>query len=231
MAKPPSLLDRLLKTPDLAKIVPRLQPEVLHRVIQACGLEDCAEFVALATPAQPARILDLDIWRLRTPGADEEFDADRFGVWIAVLMQSGAAVAAEKLIGLDIELVIAGFACHTAVFDHAAISSYTTLDGRRVPGRAMIRGPVSEIGGYVIEARRTSAWEAIVDLLAFLEAEHGEYFHRVMRGCVRLSNGPREEDGFHDLLEDDEQHMFDLACDFPRDRVRISHGVRYTSRL
>ena len=34
-----------------------------------------------------------------------------------------------------------------------------------------------------------------------------------MRSCVRLSNGPREADGFHTLLEDSEQDMFDLACD------------------
>jgi hypothetical protein len=225
MAKSRPLLDRLLNTPDLAKIVPRLQPELLHRVIQTLGLEDCAEFVALATPEQLTRVLDLDIWRVRTPGADEEFDADRFGVWIAALMQSGAAVAAEKLVGLDIELVIAGLARHAVVCDHAAVSSYTTLDGERVRGRAMSRGPVSEIGGYVIEARRTSAWEPIVDLLAFLDAEHREYFHRLMRGCVRLSNGPREEDGFHDLLEDAEQDMFDLACDREARRERQGYAT------
>ena len=211
MEKSRPLLERLLNTPDLAKIVPRLTPEVLHRVIQTSGLEDSAELVALATPEQLAGLLDLDIWRARMPGVEEQFDADRFGAWIAVLMESGAAVATEKLLGLDIALVIEGFARHAAVFDRAAISSYTTLDGQEVPGRAMNRGPVSEIGGYVIEARRTSAWEPIVDLLAFLEAEQGEYFRRVMRGCVRLSSGPREEDGFHHLLDDDEQSIFDLA--------------------
>ena len=222
MAKPRPLLDRLLKTPDLEKIVPRLQPEVLHRVIQTCGLEDCAEFVALATSEQIARILDLDVWRVRAAGAggvagiagiNEAFDADRFGVWIGVLMESGAAVAAEKLIGLDLDLVIAGFARHAAVFDQAAVSSYTTMDGEYVPGRVRNNGPVSDIGGYVIEGRRTSAWDAIVDLLVFLDAEHRDYFHRLMRGCVRMSNGAREEDGFHDLLADDEQQMFDLASD------------------
>jgi len=213
MAESQPLLERLLETRDLAKIVPQLQPEVLHRVIQSCGLEDCAEFVALSTPAQLARILDLDLWRVRVPGADEVLDADRFGTWIAVLMQAGAAVAAEKLVALDIELVIAGFARHAAVFDHAAVSPCTTLDGEQVGGRAMNRGLTSEIGGYVIEARRTSAWEPIVDLLAFLGAEHPEYFHRMMRGCVRLSNGPREDDGLHELLEDDDQDMFDLACE------------------
>jgi Family of unknown function (DUF6178) len=213
MATSRPLLVRLLNTPDLARVIPRLPPEVLHRVIQICGLEDSAEFVGLATPTQLSRILDVDVWHVRAPGADEQFDVDRFGVWLDVLMQSGAAVAAEKLIRLDIELVVAGFSRHTAVFDHAAVSSFTTLNGEQVPGRVSNRAPTAEIGGYVIEARRTSAWETIVDLLAFLQAEHSEYFQHLMRSCVRLSNGPRETDGFHTLLEDAEQNMFDLTCD------------------
>ena len=212
MAGSRPLLERLLNAHDLTTVVPRLPPEVLHRVIQTCALEDCAELAALATTAQLARIFDLDLWRVRTPGVDEEFDADRFGVWIAVLMESGAAVAAAKLVGLDIDVVVAGLAQHAAVFDHAAISSYTTLDDEHVPGRPMNRGLVAEIGGYVIEARRTSAWEPIVDLLTCLAAEHREYFDRSMRGCIRLSNGTGELDGLHELLQDADQNMFDLAC-------------------
>jgi hypothetical protein len=212
MAKSRPLLDRLLSAPDLTRIVPQLQPAVLHRVIQICGLEDCAEFVALATPGQLARILDADIWRA-SPGRDDELDGNRFGTWLEVLMQSGAAVAAQKLVGLDIELVIAGFARHTAVFDRVAVSPYTTLDGELAAGRALDRGPVCEIGGYVLEGRRTSAWDAIVDLLVCLDSEHPEYFRRLMQGCVRLSNGAGEADGFHNLLPDQDQDMFDLACD------------------
>jgi Family of unknown function (DUF6178) len=213
MTTPRPLLDRLRHTPDLAKVIPRLPPEILHRVIRICGLEDAAELVALATPMQLSRILDVDVWHARSPGTDEQFDVERFGVWLDVLMQSGPAVAAEKLIGLDLELVVAGFSRHAAVFDHAAVSSFTTLDGEQVPGRVSNRTPTAEIGGYVIEARRTSAWETIVDLLAFLQAEYPEYFQRLMRSCVRLSDGPREADGFHTLLEDSEQDMFDLACE------------------
>lgn len=220
MAESRSLVARLLDTPDLANIVPRLQPEVLHRVIQVCGLEDCAEFVALATPAQLGRILDVDLWRPRDSGADDVFDADRFGVWLEVLMQAGPDVAADKLMGLDIELVIAGCASHVAVFDCSAVSSYTTLDGEEMPGRTMNRGPVAEIGGYVIEARRTAAFDTIVDLLAHLDAERANYFQRLMRGCVALSDGPREEDGCHDLLDDAGQDMFDLGCEREARRER-----------
>jgi hypothetical protein len=213
MAPSRPFLDRLLKTPDLARAVPHLHPEILHRAIQICGLEDAAELVALATSEQLGRILDVDIWRGGTPGVDEEFDADRFGVWLEVLMQSGAAVACEKLIGLDLEVVVAGFSGHTAVFEQAAISSYTTLNGEQMPGRVSNDALTAEIGGYVIEAGRTSVWDTIVDLLAHLDSHHPEYLHRLMRGCVRLSSSRPEADGFHVLMEDREQDLFDLACD------------------
>jgi len=220
MAKPEIPLVRLLNAPDLPAIVPRLQPEVLHRVIHTYGLEDCTELVALATPAQLARVLDLDLWRAGPPGADERFDADRFGVWLAVLLDAGPEVAADKLEGLDLNLVVAGFARHIVVSDHAAVAAYTMLDGTRVPGIPPRGKLVSEIGGYTVESRRASAWEAIGELLSYLAAEHGALFHRIMRGCVRLSNGATEEDAFHSLLHDAEQHVFDLAYERERRRER-----------
>src|SRR5262245_58393030 len=67
------LLERILETPHLAHVVPRLPPELLHRVIQTCGLEDCADLVALATPEQLVRVFDLDLWRSARPGLDEQF--------------------------------------------------------------------------------------------------------------------------------------------------------------
>jgi hypothetical protein len=222
MATSRPLLARLLNTPDLAKIVPHLEPQLVHRVIEVYGLEDCAELVALATPEQISRLLDLDLWRGRAPGADERLDADRFGTWLEVLMESGAAVAAEKIMGLDSELVTAGLARHVAVFGSAAVSTYTTLDGTVVPGRELSGDLGREIGGCVIKSRRTAAWDAIVELLMFLDAEHPEYFGRLMRGCIRLSNGAREPDGFHNLLEDADQAMFDLEVE--REARRDTQG-------
>src|SRR5262249_53018060 len=73
------LLERILDTPHLPQVVPRLKPELLHRLIERCGLEDCGELVALATPDQLSRVFDLDLWRAGQPGLDEQFDAERFG--------------------------------------------------------------------------------------------------------------------------------------------------------
>ena len=207
------LLDRLLDTPNLAQAIPRLQPDLLHRVIQACGLEDCAEVVALATPEQLAHVFDLDLWRAPTAGLDEELDPQRFGVWLEVLMQAGAAVAAQKLAGIDVDLVVNGLAQHLAVYDRGAVSAYTTTDGHEVVPAIDTSGPACEIGGYVVKATRASAWETIVELLVFFDAEHPEYFNRLMSGCRQLSNAGFEIDGLHDLLDEREQEMFDLATD------------------
>jgi hypothetical protein len=203
------LLDRILDTPHLAQVVPRLQPEVLHRIIQNCGLEECGELVALTTADQLARIFDLDLWSTERPGLDEQFDADRFGVWLEVLMESGATVAAQKLSEIDAHLVITALAEHVRVFDRAAVSPELAREG-------------CEIGGYRIVARRTGSWDAIVAVLLLLDVQHPAYFHRVMRGCRSLSNAGREIDGLDDLLNDKDQVLFDLAVD--REQRREKQG-------
>jgi hypothetical protein len=217
------LLDRILNTPQLAHVVPRLQPELLHRVIQSCGLEDCGELVALATPEQLTRVFDLDLWRTTQPGLDEQFDADRFGVWLEVLVESGASVAAQKLAAMDVDLVITGFAQHALVFDRATVTTYETTDGEQVAAiRAIDDELTFDVGGYLLVARRTDSWDAIVAVLMSLDEEHHDYFHQVMRGCRKLSNCRPEVDGLHDLLADGDQIMFDLAID--RERRREKRG-------
>ena len=153
-AEPQGLLDRILSTPYLANVVPRLQPELIHRVIQRCGLEDCSEFVALATPEQLERVFDLDLWRAARPGRDEQFDADRFGVWLEVLAEAGADVAARKIAEMDAGIVTAGFAQHLRVYDRAAVSRYTTTDGLEI-AEAVNRkdGLTCEVGGYIAVAQ------------------------------------------------------------------------------
>ena len=91
------LLDRILDTPHLARAVPQLQPVVLHRIIEHCGLEASGELVALATPAQLSGVLDLDLWRSEKAGADEHFTPERFGVWLEVLAETGLVLYPRHL--------------------------------------------------------------------------------------------------------------------------------------
>jgi hypothetical protein len=218
-----TVLARILDTQHLERVVPRLQPDVLHRVIQSCGLEDCGALVVLATPEQLARIFDLDLWRSAQPGKDEQFDAERFGIWLEVLAEFGASMAAQKLAEMDADLVIVGLGEHARVFDCAMVTPYMTTDGVELTAiRELGHGPACEVGGYRLVAKRTDSWEAIVAILTSLDAEHPDYFHQVMRGCRALSNSGREPDGLHDLLDEKDQIMFDLTLD--RERRRDQQG-------
>ncbi|HKF65068.1 MAG TPA: DUF6178 family protein, partial [Vicinamibacterales bacterium] len=182
---PPNLLARILDTPHLAQAVPRLPPEVLHRVIQHVGLEACGDLIALATPSQLSSVFDLDLWSTSRPGQEEQFDADRFGVWLEVLAESGADFAADKLAAIDAAVVIAALAKDMRVFDGAA---------------GVVDASDRDVGGYRLVARRGELSETIVAVLSAMEADHPKYFHQVMRGCRKLSNSAPEPDGFHDLL-------------------------------
>jgi Family of unknown function (DUF6178) len=244
-------LARLLDTPLLARVVPHLPPETLHQLIRYRGLEACGELVTSATPAQLTFLLDLDLWRHARPGRDEQFDVDRFGEWLEVLVDTGDSVAARTVAALDENLVVAGLSRHVRVFDpgifeptaqsddeptdrHEAMREGDSMDvdeamnAGSMPGDEA-SGPDSignwlecEVGGYLVRARRADAWDAIVTLLAALDTEQSHYFHAVMQGCRRLSNSRPEIDGLDDLLLAPEQHLHDVTIE--RERRRSQQG-------
>jgi hypothetical protein len=153
---------------------------------------------------------------------DEQFDAERFGIWLEVLADCDAGMAAQKLAQIDVQVVVAGLSQHARVFDCAVVTPYRTTDGIEFTG---IRGTgelACDIGGYRLVAKRTDSWHAIVEILLSLDTEHPEYFHQVMRGCRALSDSGRELDGLDDLFAEDQQAMFDLA--FDRERRRDQEG-------
>jgi Family of unknown function (DUF6178) len=222
-------LARLLDTPALARVVPHLPPETLHQLIRHRGLEACGELVTSATPAQLASLLDLDLWHPARPGRDGQFDVDRFGEWLEVLVDTGNSVAARTVAALDKNVVVAGLSRYVRVFDRGIFEPTAQSDDEPMDRHeAMREGDVMdvdeathdesmhagdapkhdssgewlecEVGGYIVRARRADAWDAIVTLLVALEADHDNYFHDVMQGCRRLSNSRPEIDGLDDLL-------------------------------
>ena len=221
-------LARLLDTPFLARVVPHLAPETLHQLIQYRGLDACGELVTSATPAQLTSLLDLDLWRHAQPGRDEQFDVDRFGEWLEVLVDTGDSVAARTVAALDKHLVIVGLSRYLRVFDPGTFEPTESSDDEPMDRNEKMNSETSgdvlecEVGGYLVRARRTDAWDAIVTLLVTLETEHNHYFHAVMQGCRRLSNSRPEIDGLDDLLMAPEQHLHDVAIE--RERRRSRHG-------
>jgi Family of unknown function (DUF6178) len=233
-------LTRLLDTPFLARVVPHLTPETLHQLIRDHGLDACGELVMSATPAQLTFLLDHDLWRHAHPGSDPLFDADRFGEWLEVLVDAGDSTAARTVAALDENLVIAGLSSYVRVFDPGIFEPIAQSDDEPSDRHeAMREGDAihaddvlahdsthdrleCELGGYIVRARRTDAWNAIVALLVALDAEHNKYFHAVMQGCRHLSHSRPEIDGLDDLLLALEQHL--NAITIERERRRSEQG-------
>ena len=253
------LLARLLDTPFLARVVPHLPPETLHQLIRYRGLDACGELVTSATPAQLTSLLDLDLWRHAQPGRDEQFDVDRFGEWLEVLVNTGDSVAARTVAALDKDVVIVGLSRYVRVFDpgifeptaqsddepmdrHEAMREGDSMDvdeAMDVESMHADEAPMRdwsgdrlecEVGGYIVRARRTDAWDAIVTLLLALDAEHGNYFHAVMQDCRRLSNSRPEIDGLDDLLLAPEQHLHDVAIERKRRRSQQGYATPADAR-
>ena len=216
-------LARLLDAPHLAQLVPHLPPETLHHLIRHSGLHACGELLASATAAQLTSVLDLDLWRHAQAGRDEQFDADRFGEWVEVLVDGGEAVAARIVSAMDEDLVTAGLSRYIRVFDPAAIAPSASGDDEPIDrSTTSSEGIECEVGGYMVRAIRADAWDAIVALLLALDAAHGDCFHALMRGCRRLSNSRPEVDGLDDLLMEPEQLFHDVALE--REHRRSQQG-------
>src|SRR5262245_61463851 len=115
--RPADLVERLLETNDLARVVRSLDPPVLLQLVRHCGLEDAGPIVALATPDQLVRVFDEDLWRAAAPGGAEELDPERFGLWLEVLVDADEGAAARTLAGMDLELVAAALNLHALVLD------------------------------------------------------------------------------------------------------------------
>lgn len=206
----------------IAALAPKLRPELLHRVIDAYGLEDCVDLVAQATPAQLSYVFDLDLWRPTQPGHDERFDPERFGVWVEVLAEAGSEIAAAKLAEMPLPQIVSALAHHVDVYDVAAVSSYETSDGDIWDYSAPVRDRIgAEIAGYHVAARREDAWDAIVAVLVALDQHHPDRFVALMRAVRARSHSRRERDGFHDLLDNRDQMMFDAAEERERRRKAL----------
>ncbi len=210
---PDQLLARILETPDLAQAVPRLHPELLQRIVRFCGLEDCGALVSMATPGQLSAVFDLDLWHSPRPGVDEQFDAERFSVWLEVLLESGDTVAADTFAAIDSRVLTAALAQYVYVFDRAALGPPALKDDDDEVGVPSEPDRWCDISGYRVKARRHDTWDATVALLRSLDAEHHDYFDRVMMECRRLSDSAREIDGLDQLMTATDQFVFNCAVE------------------
>lgn len=200
------LLARLLETPNLAQVVQSLDPKVLHQLVRHFGVEECGEVIALATTQQLTQIFDDDLWSSNTPGIAEQFDADRFSLWLEVLAEVGEAVTAQKLVAMDFDFVTGALSRQFLVVDGEALmvspDAAEILEARES----------YDFSGYTVIAKRSESWDALLSLLTILDHQHHVFFKKLMQRCCQISTEYIVDNGgLYEVLTADEQIMADIA--------------------
>jgi hypothetical protein len=221
-----ALLSRILDQPNLVAAVQALPAQALGKLIDHVGLEDSGEIVALATTEQLRRIFDDDLWRSECPGKDEEFHAERFALWLEIMLEAGEEFAAQRLAELPEDLVTLALQKHLLVIniDELALA----MSGRQSREDALLEKALEsclgeEIGEFRIISRRHDGWDAILSVLLALDRNHHDFLQRVLERCCWVAAEFIEENGgLFDVLNSEDMLETDVAAD--REDRRAEEG-------
>src|SRR5438105_7764056 len=193
------------------------------------------------------QVFDHDLWESSGAGLEDQFDADRFGLWLEVLSEAGVDIAARKLVDMDFDFVTAAISRHVLVLPGIVYLPGTgaeSLFSDRIPGqsRDVIQrlarmadefdsGRTCDIAGYTVVGRRGESWDAVLSVLARLDADHPEYLQRLLNRCCRVAveyiddnDSPHgfREGLLYNVQTTDQQIMSDVALE--RERRREGRG-------
>jgi len=198
---------------------------VLGKLIDHVGLEDAAELVALATTEQLAQIFDEDLWRSARPGEDERFDAERFVLWLQIMLEAGERFVAERLAELPQDLVTLAFQRHLLVLSEDTLRAELTAGDDEAEGaeKAFESCLSEEIDEYQLIWRGGDGWDDVLSALLAFDRDHHELCQDVLQRCAQLSGEYLEDNGgLYEVLSSEEMLESDLAAE--RETRRSERG-------
>jgi hypothetical protein len=212
-----ALLDHILEQPGLLAAVRSLQPLALARLIEHVGLEDAGELLALASGEQLQRVFDEDLWKSDRPGADERFDAGRFGLYLEVLVEQGVSFAAKKLSEMDEDLVTLGLCRLLFVIDIEQLATRMSSADRDPEDdqldKQLESGLYFEFEQYRVISRDSRSWDAILSVLVELNANDFPALSRLLERCCEVSTEYIEDNGgLYNVLTSEEMMESDAAA-------------------
>jgi hypothetical protein len=227
LKQPHELLKHILDNPELPAIIRSLDAGVLTKLIRHVGLEDSAEIVSLATVAQLERVFDEDLWYSNAPGREEVFDAGRFGMWLEIMLESGSALTARRVMELDEDLLTLALCRLVLVvdFDELALrmSHSLRLPEDDIADKVLESTLNQEFDSFLVIARHPSHWQAVRTILVELNELDYAMLNRLLERCCRISCEYIEDNGgLFDVLSADAMLEADMAAD--REARRESHG-------
>lgn len=183
-------LDRLLESPDVARVIQRLPGDAFMSLVREVGVEDAGELVALATTEQLVASFDEDLFRNAEPGQREVFDPARFVTWLEVLLEAGDAVVARRISQLSEDFVARAISSLVLVFDYEALRERMVGGdpGAAAADRALETALSEEIDGYLLVARTDEGWDAVLALVLALDRDHRELLVRILDRCAALDD-------------------------------------------
>jgi hypothetical protein len=220
---PHQLLTRILDEPQLVAAVQALEPRALGKLIEHVGLEDCGEIVALATTEQLKRIFDDDLWKSERPGEDESFDADRFTLWLEVMLEAGEEFTVAKLVELPEDIVTLAFHRQILVIDIDQMALEMSESNRDTDliEKALEGCLYQEFAEYRVISRRYDGWDVILSILLALDKDHHDLLQRILERCCWMSSEFIEENGgLYRVLTSEEVLEVDVAADREDRRAR-----------
>lgn len=227
LKQPHELLKHMLDNPELPAIIRSLDAGVLTRLIRHVGLEDSAEIVSLATMSQLERVFDEDLWSSSAPGQEEVFDAERFGLWLEIMLESGSVFAARRIMALD-EALLTLALCRLVLVVDVDELALRMCDCHRLPEDDILDKVLEstlnqEFDSFLVLARNSSRWEAIRTILVELNELDYAMLNRLLERCCRISWEYIEDNGgLFDVLTADEMLESDMAAG--RNARRESRG-------
>ncbi len=168
-------------------------------------------------------------WKSRRPGEDEQFDADRFLVWLEILLEGGEALVAAKLAEMPEDLVTLALHRHLLVLDVEQLAldmqASDEVDARQLD-KALESCLYEEIDGFQLMARTPDGWDAILSVVLALDRDHHEFLQRVLEHCCAMSAEYIEDNGgLYEVLSSDEMLEADVAGDREERRAEAGHVV------
>jgi hypothetical protein len=212
------LLNRILEQPGMVASIQHLDPSLLKRLVDHIGLEDAAEIVAMASTEQLHRVFDEDLWHNRQPGEEEVFDADRFVLWLEVLQESGAGVAAQKVARFDEDILTLVLSRHLLVLDHEALAARVRHNGVNEESfyfdKALESALCCELNEFLVVSRNHRSWESLLSLLIELNEVDYPMLTRLLERCAYISSELIEDNGgLYDVLTGEEMLAADVAAE------------------
>lgn len=219
------LLARLLEVPDLSKEVQALPAPLLGKLIEHVGLEDAGELVALATTEQLAGVFEQDLWRSERAGEDERFDAQRFVLWLEVMLEAGDRFVAERLAELPQDLVTLAFHRHLLVMSLDDLRAELTAgdDDAESAEKAFENCLSEELEDFQVIWRGGDGFDHVLAALLAFDRDHHTLCSELLERCASLSREHLDDNGgLYAVLSSEEMLEADLGAE--REERRAERG-------